>query len=462
MLTREAPVQVGERLELEVTGISHAGVGIGRIKGFTVFVPYALIGEKVNCQIEEIKKGFAEAKLLEVIQKADNRCEPLCPDFYNCGGSHLQHLEYAAQLEVKHQIVSETLKRIGKIQDIQVNPVIGAKEPYGYRNKAVFQLGEKAGKIKLGFFEEDSHQVTASYDCLLLHRQIREIAGAVEGLLNKHAIPLYDWNTGQGVLRHVVIRRSRAFGKVMVVFVTSPANCPTLISIAKELGHNPVVASVIRNINDNPGRAIFGSQNKLLAGSGKIFDQLCGLKFGISPTSFYQVNPDQTEKLYSKVVEFAGLTGTETVLDVYCGIGTIGLYLSKFAKKVIGLEVHAAATTDAAENAKENQITNAEFIVGKAEERLPKLANQGTKVDVVVVDPPRKGVDKKALLAIAELQPERLVYVSCDPASLARDLDFMKYRGYKAVEVQPVDMFPQTHHVESIILMTYCGSKEKK
>lgn len=453
-MKRKAPVGEGDVVEIKLTGTSHKGEGIGRYEGFTLFVPYGLPGEKVRCQVSDIKKGFAEAQLLEVLEAGEWRQQPACPDFYHCGGSHLQHMSYEGQLEVKQQVVKDALGRIGRVKSPKVLPVLGMKEPWAYRNKATFQVVEDEGRIRLGFFEEDSHEVTVSYDCMLLHPQIRDTAGMVQSLINNYKMPVFDWDSGQGVLRHVVIRRSWANNQVMVIFVTTSQSFNHLHRIAKELVKSPAIVGVVKNINDSPGRAIFGNANLVLAGKSSIEDKLCGLNFHISPTSFYQVNPMQTEVLYERVREYAIITGEERVLDLYCGIGTISLYLSQWVRRVIGLEVNEAATDDAAANARANGISNVEFIVGRAEDRLPKLVNQGIKADVVVVDPPRKGVDKRALVAIADMGPERIVYVSCDPASQARDVDYLRHRGYEFVEAQPVDMFPQTYHVECVVLMS--------
>ncbi|WP_052218886.1 23S rRNA (uracil(1939)-C(5))-methyltransferase RlmD [Thermincola ferriacetica] len=458
-MKRAAPVQEGQVLELEITGFSHAGEGIGRYAGFTVFVPYAVPGERVLCRVEQIRKGFAIAKLDKVLDRAEIRQEPACPDFFKCGGSHLQHISYSAQLAFKQKVVADAVQRIGKLGDVPVHFPIGMEMPWRYRNKAAFQVADDNGRIRLGFFAEETHQVVAAYDCMLLHRQISEFAAVVEMLLNKYKVPAYDWKTHRGILRHVVIRRSWAHNKVMIVLVTTSEKCINLHAMARDLHRNPSVVSVVRNINDGPGRNIFGNCNVVLAGRETIEDKLCGLTFVISPTSFFQVNPVQTEILYQKVRQYAVGTGKETVLDLYCGIGTIALYLAQFTEKVIGLEVHEAAVADAAANARINGIGNAEFIVGRAEDRLPKLAAQGVKADVVVVDPPRKGVDKRALQAICDIGPERIVYVSCDPASMARDLHFLRHRGYGVREIQTVDMFPQTHHVECIVQIKRAESR---
>jgi 23S rRNA (uracil1939-C5)-methyltransferase len=454
LVKKELPVTAGQEVELPVDGVSHNGSGVGRYNGFTVFVPRSIPGETVRARVTEIKKNFAEAVLLEVLQPSPRRVVPGCPVFSACGGSHLQHMTYDLQLEVKTRQVADALKRIGKLRDIPVHPAIGMENPWHYRNKAQFQVTRVKGKIKLGFFEEESHRVVPTTDCLLLDRQIDDVAVMTEKLLNKYNLTVYDRENNTGLLRHVVIRKGWYTGKVMVVLVTTSEKFPEQFLLAREFtAKTPYIVSVVRNINVDAKGPVFGKDSVLLAGRETIPEQIGDLKFLISPTSFFQVNPRQVTVLYDKVMENAALTGRETVLDVYCGIGTITLFLARRAARTFGLEVNPEAVEDAAANARLNGISNVEFISGRAEERLPKLIKQGIRPDVVVVDPPRKGVDKRALQAIADMEPQRIVYVSCDPASMARDLEFFSHRDYRTVEVQPVDMFPQTYHVETVILL---------
>lgn len=462
MTKKELPVAAGQEIELVIDGVNHQGEGVGRYSGFTVFVPCGIPGETVRVRIAEVKKNFAAAGLLEVLQTSSRRVVPGCPVFAECGGSQLQHMEYALQLEIKTRQVADALKRIGKLPDVTVHPALGMSNPWHYRNKAHFQVTRTDGKIRLGFFEEESHQVVPTTDCLLLDGQISDVAVLIEALLNKYNLPVYDRVNHTGLLRHVVIRKGWHTGKVMVVFVTTSEEFPEQFLLARELtAQTPYVVSVVRNVNDQQKSQIFGRESMLLAGLESIPEQVGNLKFNLSPTSFFQVNPRQMTVLYDKVVEYAALTGEETVLDVYCGIGSITLFLARRAARAFGLEAHREAVVDATANARLNGITNVEFIAGKAEESLPKLVTQGIRPDVIVVDPPRKGVDKRALQAIADMEPKRIVYVSCDPASLARDLAILNQMGYRMVEVQPVDMFPQTSHVECVIMMTYCGSESK-
>lgn len=454
MGTREAVVSPGDMIELTIESVNHQGEGVGRYKGIAVFIPFTVPGERVITKITELKKNYAKGQTEQVLEASQSRITPRCEAFETCGGSHFQHIDYELQLKLKQQIVIDSLKRIGKISEPVVHPTIGMDNPWGYRNKVHFQVNSEGDKIKLGFFEEGSHKLVPTTSCLLVDGQIRDIALLVENMLNKHHIKAYNWDTGEGFLRHVVIRRGLNTSKIMVVLVTSGEKSTAIFTLARELkARVPAIASVIGNINTGKTRQVFGPESVLLAGQNMITENLNGLTFNISPTSFFQVNPVQTEVLYQKALEYAHLTGTETVLDVYCGIGTISLFLARKAAKVFGFEVSREAVHDAAANAVLNGITNVEFVAGKAEERLPRLVSQGVQPDIVVVDPPRQGIEKRALQAIADMAPQRIVYISCDPATMARDINFLYYRGYELREVQPVDMFPQTSHIESVAVL---------
>lgn len=454
MGSRETIVVPGEEIKLTIETINHSGEGVGRYKGLAVFVPFTVPGEEAVVRITGLRKNFAYGTVVKLLSLSDRRTEPRCPAFDTCGGSQFQHIDYQLQLELKQRLVEDSLKRIGKITGVSVKPAIGMTQPWGYRNKAQFQVNPVEGRIRLGFFEEGTHSLVPSTDCLLLDSQIREIALMVEEILNKFAAAPYDRESGTGLVRNVVIRKGWYTSKIMVVLVTSDEKFPDGFALAGEIRDRvPEIVSVVRNICINPGRQVLGRENQLLSGQNTITDKIGDLLFEISPTSFFQVNSEQTEILYQKVLEFAGLTGKETVFDVYCGIGTISLFLARQAGRVIGFEVSREAVRDAANNAGVNKITNVEFVSGKAEECLPNMVKQGINPDVIVVDPPRQGVEKRALQAIADMKPQRIVYVSCDPATMARDAKFLSFRGYKMKEVQPVDMFPQTVHVETVALL---------
>lgn len=451
---REAVVNPGDKIDLFIESVNHQGEGVGRYKGMAIFIPFTVPGERVIARITDLKKNYAVGQMEQVLELSESRIAPRCEAFETCGGSHFQHIDYELQLRLKQQIVVDSLKRIGKISEPMVNPTIGMDNPWGYRNKVHFQVNSDGDKIKLGFYEEGSHKLVPTTGCLLVDGQIRDIALLVENMLNKHHIKAFDWDTGEGLLRHVVIRRGRNTSKIMVVLVTSGEKSTAIFTLARELQAKvPAIASVVGNINRGNTRQVFGPESFLLAGQNMITEKLGGLTFNISPTSFFQVNPVQTEALYQKALEYAGLTGTETVLDVYCGIGTISLFLARKANRVFGFEVSSIAVQDAAANAVLNGTSNVEFIAGKAEERLPRLVSQGVNPEVVVVDPPRQGIEKRALQAIADMAPQKIVYISCDPATMARDVNFLHYRGYELKEVQPVDMFPQTSHVECVVLI---------
>ncbi len=455
MGTRERIINPGDEVELTIESINHQGDGVGRYRGMAIFIPFTVPGEEVVVRIQEVKKNYASGSLVKMLAASEERVTPRCHAFESCGGSRFQHISYPLQLKLKGQIVTDALKRIGKIPNPVVHDVYGMENPWSYRNKVQFQVNTVDGKIKLGFFEEGTHSLVPTTECHLVDRQIQDIAGAVEDALNKHKITAYDWETGAGLLRHVIIRRGLNTSKIMVVFVTSGENSPALLTISKELRSTiPAIVSVMRNINSGRTRHVFGQESVLLSGQSTITETLGGLQFKISPTSFFQVNSLQTEILYEKALEYAGLTGRETVLDVYCGTGTISLFLARRAARVFGFEVSKEAVQDAAANALLNKIVNVEFIAGKAEERLPRLVAQGVRPDVVVVDPPRQGIEKRAMQAIADMEPLRIVYISCDPATMARDVNFLYHRGYELKEVQPVDMFPQTSHVECVVLMS--------
>lgn len=452
MTNRETLVNPGDEIELLINSVNHQGSGVGRYQGLAVFVPFTVPGEKVAVEITGLKKNHALGRVKKILDSTGIRVEPRCPVFETCGGSQFQHIDYAVQLEIKRKLIEESLVRIGRVNNTVVKPVVGMTDPWGYRNKAQFQVNEVGGRIKLGFFEEGSHELVPTTDCLLLDRQVRDIASMIEGMLNKYRVSPYDWESEKGLLRHVIVRKGWHTSKIMVVLVTSDEKFPEQFTLGREIKAKvPRVVSVVRNINAGPVKYVFGRDSILLAGHNSITDRIGDFTFTISPTSFFQVNPQQTEVLYKKAVEYAGLTGNETVLDLYCGIGTITLFLAQKSRWVFGLEVSREAVKDAADNARANNIINVEFITGRAEERLPGLRNQGIRPDVVVVDPPRQGIEKRALQAIADMGPKRIIYISCDPGTMARDVNFLSYRGYKAVEVQPVDMFPQTAHVECCV-----------
>lgn len=447
---------------IDITGTTHEGNGVGKVDGFTVFVEGALPGEKVKIKAVKVNKNYAYGKLLEILTPSSNRAEPFCPIYKTCGGCTMQHMSYQEQLNFKTNVVRDSLMRIGKCKNVIVHDAIGMEEPYNYRNKVQFPVGSDNAAPVIGFYSQRSHRIVETPVCRIQHDIGDKIREKVRELIIKYKLTTYNEETDKGLLRHLMIRSSKKSGQVMVVFVINGSKLPSSQAIVGELTEEfPEIASIAVNINESKTNIILGNKNKTLYGTEQIQDYIGDLSFKISPLSFYQVNPVQTEVLYGKALEYAALTGSETVFDLYCGIGTITLFLARKAKKVYGVEVVEAAIKDARENAASNGIDNAEFFVGEAETVIPKLYGEGVTADVVVVDPPRKGCDERLLETLVEMAPKRIVYVSCNPATLARDLNYLQAHGFAAVEAQPVDMFPWTGHVESVVLMTNCGLKRK-
>lgn len=441
-------------IEIDIDGYSHQGAGIGRIENLAIFIEGAIPGEKVKARITETKKNFLKGNLLEVLIPSLHRTEAPCPVFTSCGGCQLQHISYEKQLDLKTQMVKDMLIRLGKLTEVKVLATIGMEKPWHYRNKGHFQVETRNGKLVLGFYGASSYELVPAHHCLLFSPKVTEIIRDLEELLNQYKIEGYNRKTARGYLRNIMIRESKATGEVLLVFVTKDKRTASLTEICTSLTKKyPQIVSLWQNINTTTESMLLGNVSILIAGQEYIKDKIGQFEYQISPQSFFQINPVQTEVLYSKAKEYAGLTGQEIVLDAYCGIGTIGLFLSSSAQKIIGIEVVKEAIEDAKTNALLNQAANTEFLVGQVEIELPRLVQQGFKPDVVIVDPPRKGCDPKTLEAILQVMSTKIVYVSCDPATLARDLRVLVNGGYRVVEVQPVDMFPQTGHVECVVLI---------
>lgn len=447
-------VQHGQVIQLEVTGQAHDGAGVGKYEGFAIFVPQAVPGETVTAQIELVKKNYARGKLLEIVTAHPDRTQPTCPIYEQCGGCQVQHLSYEAQLRYKRQQVIDHFARIGGLSEVPVRPVLGMKEPWRYRNKAQVPFGIEQGKVVAGFYAPGSHQIIDMESCLIQHESNDQAIAKVKRLAAELHIPVYDEATHTGVLRHVMVRVGVETGEMMIVLVTNGEKLPHSSELVARLTEAfPHLASLIQNINPKRTNVILGRKNKVLWGKKVIHDMIGEVKFAISPHSFYQVNPTQTKVLYDQVLAYAALTGKETVIDAYCGIGTIALYLAKRAKRVYGVEIVPEAIHDAKANAKLNGIDHVRFEVGAAENVMPQWLKAGIKPDVIVLDPPRKGCDPALLQAVAAMNPQRLVYVSCNSATLARDANILQEWGIQVQEVQPVDMFPHTGHVECVALM---------
>lgn len=455
------PINLGEQIALTIDGLSHDGEGVGRHQGFTVFVPGTVPGDRVLAKVISTKPSYGRALPVQFVERAENRISPACPVYADCGACQLQHLDYQAQLDYKRQWVIDALTRIGKLGNVLVHRTLPMPEPWRYRNKAQFPVGQVAGKIVAGCFRQRTHEVIDVADCLIQHPLNNLVLQMVKQLADRFNLTTYDETTGKGLLRHVLVRVGFHTGEALAVLVTSAEPFPAKETLAVELMQQvPELVGVVQNINSRRTNVILGEQTLTIAGRDYLEDQLAGLRFHISARSFFQVNPLQTEVLYRTAVAYAGLTGKETVIDAYCGIGTISLFLAAQAKEVIGVEVVAPAIADAKRNAELNHIDNVRFLVGEAEQLIPWLyQSSGVRANVVVVDPPRAGCDERLLSTIAAMQPERVVYVSCNPSTLARDLAYLSQHGFQVTEVQPVDMFPHTTHVETVVLLTRVSSK---
>ena len=441
-------------LEIEDCGID--GEGIGKADGFTVFVKDAVIGDTVTAKIIKAKKNYGYGRLMEVLKPSPYRVEPKCEFARQCGGCQLQALSYDQQLVFKTNKVKGHLERIGGFTDIPMEPIIGMDELFHYRNKAQFPVGRnKEGKIVTGFYAGRTHNIIENRDCALGVAENKEVLDRVIAHMEKYGIEPYNEVTGKGLVRHVLIRYGYFTKEVMVCLILNGNKFPKEEQLVKSLCEIPGMTSITINVNKKRSNVILGEEICLLWGQEYITDRIGDISYQISPLSFYQVNPMQTQKLYAKALEYADLHGQETVWDLYCGIGTISLFLAQKAKFVRGVEIVPAAIENAKENAKLNGLENTEFFVGKAEEVLPReYKKNGVYADVIVVDPPRKGCDETLLETMVEMNPERIVYVSCDSATLARDLKYLCERGYELRKVCPVDQFGMTVHVETVVLLS--------
>ena len=442
-------------LKIEDCGID--GEGIGKADGFTVFVKDAVIGDTVRAKIMKAKKNYGYGRLEEIITPSPDRVEPKCQFARQCGGCQLQALSYEKQLEFKTSKVRGHLERIGGFTDIPMEKILGMDQPFHYRNKAQFPVGKsKDGRIITGFYAGRTHSIIENRDCALGVTRNKEVLDRVIAHMEKFHIQPYDENTGKGLVRHVLIRYGFFTDEMMVCLIINGEKLPGEEALVKSLRQIPETVSVMVNVNKKRNNVILGEKVRLLWGQPYITDKIGEISYQISPLSFFQVNPYQTGRLYGKALEYAQLSGNETVWDLYCGIGTISLFLAQKAKMVRGVEIIPAAIENAKENACLNGFDNTEFFVGKAEEVLPEqFARTGERADVIVVDPPRKGCDETLLSTIIEMQPDRVVYVSCDSATLARDLKYLCERGYELKKVCPVDMFPNTVSVETVVLLSH-------
>ena len=477
--------QKNEIVELQITDLGSEGEGIGKIDGFPFFVKGALPGDTIRASVMKAKKNMAFARLQEILTPSPDRIEAPCPVFGRCGGCQLMHLSYPAQLRYKEQKVKNALQRIGGIAeeelDAVMEPILGMTAnpiPLRYRNKTQVPFGkDRDGNTIYGFYAGRTHAVIPCKDCLLGAEENQDILEIIRQWMEENHVQPYDETNGRGLLRHVLIRKGFHTTEIMVCLVINGKKLPKKELLCERLAAIPGMHSISISVNEENTNVIMGDNYETLWGEDGIHDKICrwdeqssgadyGITYGISPLSFYQVNPVQTEKLYTTALEYAGLTGQETVWDLYCGIGTISLFLAQKAKQVYGVEIVPQAIADAKENAKRNGITNAQFFVGAAEEVLPAYhrgdatgspeQNSGADMrrpDVIVVDPPRKGCDIACLETMVQMQPQRIVYVSCDPATLARDVKYLREQGYRLQRVRACDMFPNSFHVETAALL---------
>lgn len=470
-------MQKNELVKVKIEDIGVGGEGIGKVDGYTLFIKDAIIGDVVEAKVMKAKKNYGYARLMNVLTPSEDRVEEVvCPMARKCGGCQIQEMKYPAQLAFKESKVRGNLERIGEVPgellDQIMHPVVGMDEegmqPFRYRNKAQFPIGtDKDGRVTAGFYAGRTHSIIGNTDCVLGVEVNEEILNCILDFMEEFEIPAYDEVKHKGLVRHVLLRYGFKTDEIMVCLVINGKTIPHCHDLVGRLRQIPGMTSITLSSNTAKTNVIMGDTIRLLWGQEFITDYIGEIKYQISPLSFYQVNPVQTEKLYGLALDYAGLTGNETVWDLYCGIGTISLFLAKKAKQVYGVEIVPQAIDDARNNAKINDITNAEFYVGKAEEVLPEYYKEYEKThngetahaDVIVVDPPRKGCEESLLQTIVDMQPEKVVYVSCDSATLARDVKFLRAKGYELKDVTPVDQFPHTVHVETVCLLSKLNVK---
>ena len=460
MKHKDYPVYKGQELEVTIEGYTSEGQGVARVEGLAVFVAGGLAGERLKIRIAHLGHTAAYGDILEILEKSPQRREPECPYSGSCGGCTFWHMSYEEELRAKAQRVSDALTRIGGLHLGEI-PITGSPAVTGYRNKAQYPVGLVKGRPEAGFFRQQTHQVVPVRHCLIQGKEADQAREAVVAWMQENRVPVYDEKTHKGLVRHIYVRTAMATGQVLVCLVVNGDGIPQeKLLVEKLLTTVDNLCTVCLSIHKKPGNAVLGDKFLTLYGPGYIEDVLCGKKFRLSPRSFYQVNRDQAEHLYEKALELAQLTGEETALDLYCGTGTISLVLSACAKKVIGVEIIPAAIRDAKENAVRNGVDNVEFLCADAAQAAAHFAETGIRPDVIVVDPPRKGIDAQVVDAMAQMAPKRIVYVSCDPATLARDLKRLEEQGYRTETACAFDMFPRCAHVETVCLLSKLHAKQ--
>ena len=447
-------INKNDYFDINITDIGINGEGIGKINNFTIFVEGALPNETVKIKIVKVKKNYAYGKLIEIINPSPFRKDPDCKYFNKCGGCNLLHLNYDKQLDLKADFIQSNLKKIAKIEDVKVSKVIGMDSPFHYRNKASFPINF-TNDVNIGFYKARSHDIINIDNCIIQNPINTVIIEKIREFIKESKISIYDENTSKGDLRHIVTRIGNKTNELLICIVINNTKFLYKDLLIKKLKDIPNLDSIVINFNTKNNNTILGDKIETIYGKGYIVDYIKDLKFNISPLSFYQVNPIQTEALYQTALDFCNLTNNEIVFDAYCGIGTISLFLAKNCKKVYGIEIVPDAIKNAVANAKLNNIHHVEFFTGKSEEIIPDLIfKENIYPDIVVVDPPRKGCDKILLDAISKTSIKKLVYVSCDNATLARDIAYLSNFGFKLNKIQPVDMFCMTTHIECVALIT--------
>ena len=439
--------------EAAIVDYTAEGQGIAKIEGCAVFVPNAIVGERCRIRIELVRKTWAAGKIVEILEKSEHRINRVCPVAKLCGGCDFHHMDYAEETRLKAERVRQCLNRIGGEQ-LESLPILAAEETVCYRNKAQYPVGEKNGRAYAGFFKAGTHDVVENDRCGILPEEMDRVKNAVIDYVNQYRVSVYDETAHKGLLRHIYVRRGAVSGEILVCLAINGRAIPKEKALIERLQKIPGFATLVLSVNTKKGNTVLGDEEIVLHGPGYIEDTLCGLTFRLSPKSFYQVNHAQAQRLYEAAISQAQITKDDTVLDLYCGVGTITLCMAKAAGKVIGVEIVEQAVADARENAKRNGIENAEFFCGDAGAAALELESKGTAADVVVVDPPRKGLNADAIEALVRFAPRRIVYVSCDPATLARDVALLKERGYRLQNAMAADLFPRCAHVESLVCLT--------
>jgi len=439
--------------EATIVDYTSEGQGIAKIEGCAVFIPNALMGEKCRVRIEKAQKTWAAGKIVELLERSSHRVNRECPVAKLCGGCDFWHMDYAEETRLKAERVRQALNRIGG-ENLENVPILAAPTCYGYRNKAQYPVARHKNKACAGFFRAGTHDVVENDRCRILPPEFDRIKDLVIDYVNQYRVTVYNEQTHKGLLRHIYVRKGNVSGQILVCLAVNGRNLPRIPELISRLQKVPGFETLVLSVNTRQGNTVLGDEFITLCGSGYIEDTLCGLKFRLSPRSFYQVNHTQAQRLYEAAISQAEITKNDTVLDLYCGVGTITLAMAKAAGKVIGVEVVPQAVEDAKENAKRNGIENADFFCGDAGQAALELEKNGVKADVVVVDPPRKGLNADTIEALARFAPRRIVYVSCDPATLARDVALLKEKGYAVKNAIAADLFPRCAHVESIVCLT--------